>query len=388
MTAIPFTARYDENNQELTLAGSLRPQGEDDLAELRKAFERALSASRGTLYVNAKRLSLLNSVGFREIARLVKSACEAKPDLKISVITSSFVSWSERKFRKLSELGKNVTVTLYDEEFYPGQSALEDSGIIPILRTQTKMIWRHEREILPRHGLTKGMAVADICCGIGDFAVLLQKEFQPSRLVALDHAKNSLAYARKVAADFDIKGIEYIHGDAANLLIPDNQFDFVTCRLSLQIFNRPELIVRELFRILKPGGRVYVTNEKNSHCLGEPRSESIQWTYNELAKLFAHFQMDIELGPKSRRVLMDGGFEDVKMESFMVTNLDGDPEDFANVIRAWEAVHAGQWAVTRGDSPEFIARFRQGYQDHIAAALHPKGYAGWPVWVASGTKPG
>ncbi len=382
-----FTIRFDENNQELMLAGCMRPHGAEDLGELRQIFARALRASSGTLYLNAKRLAQLNSVGFREIAGLVRAACEAKPDLKISVITSSFVGWSARKFGMLRDISPNVAVVLYDEEFYPGQEALEDPGIIPILRTQTKMAWHHERQILPRHGLEKGMAVADICCGIGDFAVLLQKEFAPSRLLALDHAKSSLAYARKVAADFNIQGIEYVHGDASNLLIADSQFDFVTCRLSLQIFNRPELILKELLRICRPGGRVYVTNEKNSHCLGEPRSATIQWTYNELAKLFAHMQMDIELGPKSRRLLLDGGFEDVKMESFMVTNLDGDPEDFANVIRAWEAVHAGQWAVQRGDSPEFLARFHQGYQDHIAAALHPKGYAGWPIWVASGRKP-
>jgi hypothetical protein len=44
-------------------------------------------------------------------------------------------------------------------------------------------------------------------------------------------------------------------------------------------------------------------------------------------------------------------------------------------------------AQDRGDSPEFVAKLRQGFQDHIYAALHPKGYAGWPIWVTSGRKP-
>jgi ubiquinone/menaquinone biosynthesis C-methylase UbiE len=171
------------------------------------------------------------------------------------------------------------------------------------------------------------------------------------------------------------------------MLLEGNQFDLVTCRHSLQIFNRPDVLLGELYRICKPGGRVYVTNEKNSHCLGEPRSQSIQWTYNEVAKLFSHFEMDVELGPKSRRYLADAGFEDIIVETFMVTNLDGDPRDFADVIMAWEDVYAGEMAVKRGDSAEFIQRFRQGFQDHIFAALHPKGYAGWPIWVASGRKP-
>lgn len=382
-----FTVRYDDNNQELVMAGSMSPQSAGELSELRRIFEKSVGLVSGTLYLNVKRLVRLNNIAFHELAGLVAKTCHEKPDLKISVVTSSVVGWSARKFGKLARISPNVSVEQYDKQFYPGQGVLEDGGFIPILRTQTKLTWLHERSILPRHGMKEGLAIADVCCGIGDFAVLLFKEFNPSRLVAIDHAKPSLAYARKVAADFGVKGIEYVYGDAASLLIDDNQFDFVTCRHSLQVFDKPELILKELFRICKPGGRVYITNEKNSHCLGEPRGDSIQWTYNEVAKVWAHFKMDIELGPKSRRYMSDAGFEDIRMESFMVTNLDGDPQDFADVVQAWENVYAGQMAVQRGDSEEFIKRFRQGFQDHIFAALHPKGYAGWPIWVASGRKP-
>lgn len=382
-----FTVRYDDNNQELVMAGSMSPQSAGELSELRRIFEKSVGLVSGTLYLNVKRLVRLNNIAFHELAGLVAKTCHEKPDLKISVVTSSVVGWSARKFGKLARISPNVSVEQYDKQFYPGQGVLEDGGFIPILRTQTKLTWLHERSILPRHGMKEGLAIADVCCGIGDFAVLLFKEFNPSRLVAIDHAKPSLAYARKVAADFGVKGIEYVYGDAASLLIDDNQFDFVTCRHSLQVFDKPELILKELFRICKPGGRVYITNEKNSHCLGEPRGDSIQWTYNEVAKVWAHFKMDIELGPKSRRYMSDTGFEDIRMESFMVTNLDGDPQDFADVVQAWENVYAGQMAVQRGDSEEFIKRFRQGFQDHIFAALHPKGYAGWPIWVASGRKP-
>jgi ubiquinone/menaquinone biosynthesis C-methylase UbiE len=382
-----FTIRYDDNNQELLLAGSMSPQNAGDLAEFRKIFETATGHVKGTLYLNVKKLIRLNNIAFHDLAGLLARICREKPDLRISVVTSSMIGWSTRKFGMLTRISPNISVEQYDKQFYPGQDVLEDGGFIPILRTQTKMTWRHERSILPRHGMMPGLAVADICCGIGDFAVLVAKEFAPTRIVAVDHAKSSLAYARKVAADFGVSGVEYVFGDAASLLLPDNEFDFVTCRHSLQIFDRPELILKELYRICKPGGRVYVTNEKNSHCLGEPRGESIQWTYNEVARLFAHFKMDVELGPKSRRYLIDAGFQDIRMESFMVTNLDGDPQEFADIVQAWENVYAGKMAADRGDSPEFIALFRQGFQDHIFAALSPKGYAGWPIWVASGRKP-
>ncbi|MEI9419625.1 methyltransferase domain-containing protein [Mesorhizobium sp. Cs1299R1N1] len=382
-----FKVQYDANNQEFCISGVVRPQAIDELGPSIALLRDAIGRVRGVLYVNVRRLTQMNNAAFHTFSRIIIDACRARPDLKFVVITSSVVGWTSRKFGRLSGIEPNITVEEYDTEFYPGQGFLEEGGFVPILRTQTKMTWRHERAILPRHGMRPGIIMADICCGIGDFAVLAQKEFQPSRIVALDHSMSSLNYARRVMREFDIRGIEYTYGDASEMLLDEGQFDLVTCRHSLQIFNRPELILKELYRICKPGGRVYITNEKNSHCLGEPRAESIRWTYNEVAKLFGHFEMDVELGPKSRRYLVEAGFDDIRVETFMVTNLDGDPQDFADVIAAWSDVYAGEMATKRGDGPEFVARFRQGFEDHIFAALHPKGYAGWPIWVASGRRP-
>ena len=382
-----YAAVYNENNQEFIISGKLRPREETELEPLADALAGALAKVRGTFYLNVKKLARLNNVAFRVIAGLLTEVSERRSDLRIEVVTSSVLGWSTRKFLPLTRILPNVTVTEYDKDFYPGQSFLEEGGFIPILRNQTRLTWRHERHLLPKHGLRPGMSVADICCGIGDFAVLLQKEFSPGRILALDHSKSSLDYARKVARDFGISEIEYVYGDASEMVIEDNEFDFVICRHSLQVFDKPELILKELFRICKPGGRVYITNEKNSHCLGEPRGESIQWTYTEVARLWADFKMDIELGPKSCRYLIDAGFDDIKIDTFMVTNRDGDPQEFADMIQAWENVYAGEMARDRGDTPEFVAKFRQGFQDHIYAALHPKGYAGWPIWAASGQKP-
>ncbi|WP_184364080.1 class I SAM-dependent methyltransferase [Rhizobium sp. BK602] len=386
-SSVSFTAQFNLSNQEFSLTGVLRPRSLAEIADALALLRSAIETVKGVCYVNLKRVTHMNNTAFRALTRVLVDASRSRPELKFVVVASSVVAWASRQFQHLCDLSPNIVVEIYDSAFYPGQTFVENQSFIPILRTQTKMTWRHEREILPRHGLREGMSIADICCGIGDFAMLLRKEFAPAKIVALDHSALSLDYARAVAEDFDVRDIEYTYGDASQMLFESDQFDFVTCRHSLQIFDRPDLLLRELYRICKPGGRVYITNEKNSHCLGEPRSDSIQWTYTEVAKLFAYFDMDVEMGPKGRRLLLDAGFTDVKMESFMVTNLDGDPRDFADIITAWENVYAGEMAVKRGDPPDFIERFRQGFEDHIFAALHPRGYAGWPIWAASGQKP-
>jgi hypothetical protein len=202
-----YEAVFNDNNQEFVIAGKLRPRNEAELQPLVEAITAALENVRGTFYLNVKRLGRLNNTAFRTIAGLLTAACGRRGDLRIEVVTSSVVGWSTRKFQQLAQTLPQVTVNEYDKDFYPGQSFLEDGGFIPILRNQTRMTWRHERKLLPAHGLKPGMKMADICCGIGDFAVLLRKEFGPSRLIALDHSRSSLDYARKVAADFGIADI-------------------------------------------------------------------------------------------------------------------------------------------------------------------------------------
>lgn len=260
--AVPFKAEFDPNSQEFALSGVVRPRSADEIAASISMLKGAIEEVRGVLYINVKRLVQMNNTAYHAFARVLLDACRTRSDIRFVVVTSSVVGWTERMFAHLNKIEPQVTVEVYDSKFYPGQSFVENTSFIPILRTQTKMTWRHERKMLPRHGLRPGMTMADICCGIGDFAMLVRKEFQPARIVALDHSKASLAYARDVASGFGVTDIEYTYGDASEMLLEDNQFDFVTCRHSLQIFNQPDVLLKELFRICKPGGRVYITNEK------------------------------------------------------------------------------------------------------------------------------
>lgn len=64
--------------------------------------------------------------------------------------------------------------------------------------------------------------------------------------------------------------------------------------------------------------------------------------------------MDIEFGFKSCCYMIDSGFEDICMESFMVINFDGNLQDFVDIIQFWENVYVGQMVVEWGDGDEQI----------------------------------
>lgn len=378
---------YLENNQEVAVAGSLRPRDRADFAPVRACLDQAAAAVRGTLYLNLKRLRYCNHLAFLELARFIAHCGRAHPDLRLKLVISSVVPWAPIRFAYLTELFPNAVVEQYDRAFYPGQGVIENDQLIPVLRTQTNIVWEHERLLLRRHGLRDGMRVADICCGIGDFAVLLRKEFKPQVIVAVDHSRPFLQYAIQVAKEFGIHDIEYQFGDAADLLLGADTFDFVTSRLSLQVFNQPELILRELSRICRPGGRVYLTNEMMSHNYGYPRHESVHWTYAQAMKMFASLGMDLSIGPKMHSLLTDMGFEDVQMEQIGITNANTEVEAFARVIESWEEYITGELSTATGQPQDIVDRLKAGFKDHVYAIRSRRGFAIWPIFVASGRKP-
>lgn len=383
----PYTIRFIENDQEVVLAGAVRPPNAAALADVREVLEGAADSVSGILFVNLKRLRYLNHAGFCELARFVRESARKRPELRIKIVISSVVPWAPQRFAILPELYSNVVVEHYDRAFYPGQGVIENDALIPVLRTQTNIIWHHERELLVEHGLKEGMKVADICCGIGDFAVLMRKEFKPSRIVAVDHSRPFLQYATQVAREFGIGDIEYQFGDATNLFLEDDEFDFVTSRLSLQVFDQPEKILRELMRICKPGGRVYLTNEMMSHNYGYPRHETVSWAYRQINDMCAELGMDLSFGPKMFSLLTDLGFEDIKVETIDITNRNTAVEDFARVIESWEGYVTGELSTATHQPKEMVERLRSGLRDHVYTITSRRGFATWPLYVASGRKP-
>jgi len=382
-----YSITYDQHDQTLVFCGRIVPQSYREMQDTTSKLVEAIEQTQGILYMDFKRLSKINNTAFKGLASFLNWISKNRPELQVKIITTSVITWANKKFSLLAGISPKFTVEQYDKDFYPGQGAIENENFIPILRAQTRITWQQEQQILKHHGLKPDLRVADICCGIGDFAVLVHKVFKPKELVAVDHSRPSLEYARQVAKEFGISTIDYLYGDAASLMLEDNRFDFVTSRLSLQIFDKPELILRELYRICKPGGRVYLTNETYSKCFGEPHSKSVSWTYKEASRLFGGVGMDLEFGTKMSRYLQDCNFTNIMIEPMILTNLNVSPEDFVKVIRSWKEYVVGELAANAGEDQDFCTKLKAGFNDHISTITHAKGFGGWPIWVGSGMKP-
>jgi ubiquinone/menaquinone biosynthesis C-methylase UbiE len=67
-----------------------------------------------------------------------------------------------------------------------------------------------------------------------------------------------LAAARRRAVDRDVANAEFARMDGERLELPDASFDVVLCALGLMFMPEPERAVREMRRVLRPGGRLVI----------------------------------------------------------------------------------------------------------------------------------
>ncbi len=116
--------------------------------------------------------------------------------------------------------------------------------------------WR--RLVVKRSELKEGGQGLDVCCGTG-MLTMEQARVAGSagRITGLDFSENMIDVAWQNIRDFKFKeSIQFIQGDALSLPFENNMFDCATVGWGLR--NVPDIFkaVREMVRVVKPGGKV------------------------------------------------------------------------------------------------------------------------------------
>lgn len=112
--------------------------------------------------------------------------------------------------------------------------------------------WAHQ--LLDRVELRAGIALLDVACGTGIVARLARERLSGDlRGVGVDRNPAMLDVARRITS-----AIDWREGDALALPITDERFDVVCCHQGLQFIPDKVAAIREMRRVLAPGGRVAV----------------------------------------------------------------------------------------------------------------------------------
>ncbi|HEX3342626.1 MAG TPA: class I SAM-dependent methyltransferase [Pseudolabrys sp.] len=119
---------------------------------------------------------------------------------------------------------------------------------------------RYGRGTIEHLALAPGATVLDVGCGSGASAIPAAKAVGPhGHVIGVDLADRLLAIARAKAISQKLKNIEFRQGDMEKLEFSDASFDAVVCVFA--IFFLPDMVkqVRELWRMIRPGGQLAIT---------------------------------------------------------------------------------------------------------------------------------
>ncbi len=151
-----------------------------------------------------------------------------------SYLGARFVAWlydlSARRYDRIKRFDDS------EEDWYVGQP-----------------LWRTIRSV--QHPL-----VLDVACGTARLSLALLRRFQfDGRIIALDLSRKMLRRARAKVAAFGDRVI-LLRQNAMQLPFPDATFDVVTCLEALEFLPHPTRALGEMWRVLRPGGVLFVTN--------------------------------------------------------------------------------------------------------------------------------
>ncbi len=130
-------------------------------------------------------------------------------------------------------------------------------------RTMTAGLDRRWRAETAREVVSPGDRVLDACCGTGDLAVAAERA--GGRVTGVDFSQRMLERARSKSDT-----VEWIEGDALALPFADASFDAATVGFGARNLDDLEAGLRELRRVLRPGGRVGILEITRPHGVLRP----------------------------------------------------------------------------------------------------------------------
>lgn len=163
--------------------------------------------------------------------------------------------------------------------------------------------------------LNPGEVVLDLGSGGGIDVLLSAKRVGPSgKAYGLDMTDEMLALANENKRKAGAENVEFLKGEIEHIPLPDNAVDVIISNCVINLSADKDQVLREAFRVLKPGGRLAVSDVvTRGDMLPEIRQSVLAWVGCIAGALEEN---------DYRSKLADAGFEQIELEPTRVYRLE------------------------------------------------------------------
>jgi ubiquinone/menaquinone biosynthesis C-methylase UbiE len=175
--------------------------------------------------------------------------------------------------------------------------------------------WR-DKVLLRDLNVSAGEHLLELGCGVGAVLGVLGKAFPGLNLAGIDLQPAQIEYAQKHLTSLGLSNVDLRVGDASQLPWPDASFDHVYTTWFLEHVSDPQAILREAYRVLKPGGTITLNETDYTTILIWPDSSDFQYLQDSFSELFHHASVNPNVGRALGPLLLSAGFREVTNKSW------------------------------------------------------------------------
>lgn len=193
--------------------------------------------------------------------------------------------------------------------------------------------------------LQPGMSLLDCGSGSGSITLGLAQVIAPGKVTGIEISEAEVARARSRAAAEGIANVQFEVGDVYKLTFPAESFDAVFSHNVLEHIPEPIKALREMYRVLKPGGVIGIRDIDMGGHLYSPANALLHQYADLLGAAWELGGGHPRIGRQLRGLLHEAGFGDVATSASY--DVYGDLERFRFIA---------QIVASHCQEPEFIRK--------------------------------